>query len=72
METMKTHEEMHAELIAKANEDDDFRARLIEDPKGALREALGFEIPQSITVTVHQDTSTTVHLVLPPPGKPNP
>ena len=57
---------MRAEIIDKANGDDDFRARLIADPKGAIREALGVEIPESMAITVHQDTSTTVHLVLPP------
>ena len=71
MEPMKTHEELRAELIDKATDDDAFRARLVADPKSAIKEALGLEIPESMSVTVHEDTSTTVHLVLPPPGKLN-
>ena len=36
MEGTKTHEELRAELLAKAAEDDGFRAKLVEDPRARL------------------------------------
>ena len=66
MEATKTHEEMRAELIGKAAGDEAFRRRLVEDPKAAIKEAFGLELPGSLTVHVHEDTATTAHLVLPP------
>ena len=66
MEAMKTHEEMHAELLAKAAEDDGFRAWLIEDPKAAIKDALNLDLPDAVTVRVFEDDAATAHLVLPP------
>ena len=65
MEGTKTHEEMLAELIGKAAADDGFRARLVEDPKAAIKEALNVDLPESLTVHVHEDTARAAHLVLP-------
>lgn len=69
MPDAKTHEQLRAELIDRASQDEDFRARLIDDPKAAISDALGITVPNSISVTVHQDTATTAHLVLPPAAK---
>lgn len=66
MEPAKTHEEIRAELIDKATQDERFRARLLDEPKAAINEALGIDLPDSVTVHVHEDTATTAHLVLPP------
>ena len=66
MEATKTHEEMRAELIDKAAQDERFRARLLDEPKAAINEALGIDLPDSVTVHVHEDTATAAHLVLPP------
>ncbi len=66
MEGTKTQEELRAELIAKAAGDDNFRARLASDPKVAIKEALGLDLPESVTVQVHEESATTAHLVLPP------
>ena len=69
MATAKTQEELYAELIDKAVEDEGFRAQLIDDPKAAIQDALGIDVPDSITITVHEDSATTAHLVLPPRAK---
>ena len=63
---LKTRTELEAELIARVAGDDAFRARLLENPKEAIRDAAGIDIPQDFTVQVHEENSTTVHLVLPP------
>ncbi len=64
--TTKTHEEMRAELIGRAARDEGFRAQLIDDPKMAIKDALGIDVPESVSVAVHEESATTAHLVLPP------
>ena len=57
---------MRERLIAKAAEDGTFRARLLADPKDAVRDELGVKIPDEFTIAVHEETADTGHLVLPP------
>lgn len=38
---------------------------LLTNPKTLLEHELGITIPDGVTIQVHEDTSTTVHLVLP-------
>lgn len=63
---METSEEMRARIVDKATEDADFRARLLDDPKGTLARELGIAIPASLSVEVHEESGETAHLVLPP------
>ena len=63
---MKTHEELRSELIDLATEDEHFRAHLIANPKAAIQDALGIQLPESLSVTVYEDSATNAHLVLPP------
>ena len=53
------------ELIAKAWEDEAFKQELLSNPKSAIEEALGVSLPEGIEIFVHEQTPTTVHLVLP-------
>ena len=62
---METQESMIKKLIAKAEEDSDFRGRLLANPSSALKEALDIEVPKDFNVVVHEDDARTVHLVLP-------
>ena len=66
MEGTKTHEELRSELLAKAAEDDGFRAKLVEDPRAAIKGALGLDLPDAISVQVHEEQALTAHIVLPP------
>ena len=66
---METPKEMRAKIVGKAAEDTDFRARLLGDPKGAIGQELGFAIPASLSVEVHEEDGTTAHLVLPPASR---
>ena len=61
-----TQEELRAEFIEKAAEDDAFRASLLDDPKAVIEGVLGSPMPESVSVTVHEESATEVHLVLPP------
>ena len=66
MEAARTHEELRAELISKAAADDGFRAALVQDPRATIKEALNLDLPESVTVHVHEETASAAHLVLPP------
>ena len=44
---------MRERLIARATEDETFRARPLSDPKAAVHEELGQRIPPGFTVEVH-------------------
>jgi hypothetical protein len=49
---------------AKAMRDEAFRRSLIRNPRKALADA-GFTLPAGVKVKVHQNSGSTVHLVLP-------
>ena len=66
---METPKEMRMKIVGRASEDADFRTRLLSDPKGAVEEELSVSIPASMSIEVHEDDGTTVHLVLPPDSK---
>lgn len=66
---METSEEMRARIVDKAAEDADFRARLLDDPKGTLEQELGVAIPAALSIEVHEESGETAHLVLPPDSR---
>ena len=63
---MTTATEMRERILSKAEEDGDFRARLIADPKAAIASEVGTVVPDGFDIVVHEDSATTAHLVLPP------
>ena len=63
---MKTATELKARILSRADDDGDFRARLVADPKAAVADEIGMTIPEGFNVKVHEDSATTAHLVLPP------
>ena len=54
-------------VVAKAMKDASFRELLLKNPKAAIQKELGLELPQEVSVQVHQNSSTVIHLVLPQP-----
>ena len=58
--------EIETRILAKAAEDDGFRTQLIDDPKAAISETFGINLPEWVDMQVHQNTATTRHLILPP------
>ena len=66
---MKTADEMRRILADKAGEDEEFRNRLMADPKGVIEQEFDLEIPASLDIQVHEDSAETAHLVLPPSPK---
>ena len=66
---MQSEAEVKAHVAMKATEDDDFRTRLIADPRGTAEEVLGMRFPKEYRLHVHEESATDAHLVLPPkPG----
>ena len=62
---MKSGAEMRDHILGKAADDAEFRARLVADPKAVLTDEFGVNLPDSFAISVHEDSSTHVHLVLP-------
>src|SRR5918998_5541824 len=58
-------QEIERRLIEKSMEDEDFRQRLIEDPKGAVEQELGTRLPEEVRVETVEETAETIYLVLP-------
>ncbi len=62
---MQPAEEMRRHLTEKASEDVDFRRQLVADPKGAIHQEFGIDIPDNIDIKVHESDMRTLHLALP-------
>lgn len=62
---MKTSAEIQGQIIERAAEDADFRARLLDDANKVLKDELGVAVPDGLMVHVHEDTASNAHLVLP-------
>jgi hypothetical protein len=57
--------EMERRIVQRSIEDDAFRQRLIEDPKGALEQELGARLPEEVRIVTVEETQDTIYLVLP-------
>ena len=57
--------EMERQLIERSLQDDDFRRRLLADPRAAVEQELGSRLPESIQVRAVEETADTIYLVLP-------
>jgi hypothetical protein len=53
------------QIIQKAWEDAEFKEKLITNPKEAVKEAFGIEIPDTIEVEVVEESANKVSLVIP-------
>ena len=60
-----TATELRDKLIAQAGNEEAFRSRLVDDPAGVLRDDYGIALPENLKLFVHEEDSTTAHLVLP-------
>ena len=58
------YEELYAEIVEKAREDEMFKVELLTDPAKVLAEK-GVRLPSGLTLCIHENTQDTVHLVLP-------
>ena len=63
---MLVREDIERELLERAGSDESFRALLLENPRGAVQEALSITVPSHFTLNVHEEDASSLHLVLPP------
>jgi hypothetical protein len=57
--------EMERRLINRSLQDEDFRQRLLAEPRAAIEQELGIRVPESIEVRVVEESADTIYLVLP-------
>jgi hypothetical protein len=57
--------EVERRLIQRSLQDEDFRQRLLDDPKGTLEQELGSGLPEGVQVRAVEESADTIYLVLP-------
>jgi hypothetical protein len=57
--------EVERRLIERSLQDDAFRQRLLEDPRAAVEEELGIQLPAEVQIRVVEETADTIYLALP-------
>jgi hypothetical protein len=57
--------EMERRLVEKSLQDDSFRQRLLADPRAAVEEELGTQLPEDVRVVAMEETVDTAYLVVP-------
>lgn len=62
---LQTAEDMRKHLTEKVSQDSEFRQKMISDPRSAIQDEFGVDIPENIDVKVHESDLNTLHFVLP-------
>jgi len=57
---------MEQRIVQRSLEDDDFRQQLLADPRAAVEQEVGAQLPSGVRVQVVEETADTVFLVIPP------
>jgi len=57
--------EIERRLIQRSMEDEDFRQKLLDDPKGTLEQELGDRLLESMEVRAVEESADAIYLVLP-------
>ena len=55
-----------SDISSQAQSDPEFRKLLIENPRQAIENRFDVVLPKNVNYVVHEQTSDTVHLILPP------
>ena len=57
--------EIERMLVQRSLEDEEFRQRLLDDPKGTIEQEVGSPLPEDVQVRVVEESAETIYLVLP-------
>jgi hypothetical protein len=60
-----TRPEVEAIIAERIAADPGFREALLADPRAVLSEVLGFDIPDTVQVVLHEESLTQIHLTIP-------
>ena len=60
-----TRSEVEAIVAERIAADPGFREALLADPRGVVSEIVGFDIPESVQVVLHEESLTQIHLTVP-------
>lgn len=64
-----TRAQVDAMVADKLASDPGFRDVLLADPRAAISALVGLTLPEAVNVEVHEESLTTIHLVLPAVSK---
>jgi hypothetical protein len=64
-DSIKQRQELEAQCITKAWEDDKFRQELLSNPKATFAKAMGSPFPENVDLQVLEETPNTYYLVIP-------
>lgn len=53
------------DIIVKAWRDENFRQKLLKNPQKAIEEEFAIEVPKGVKISVHEESETSVHLIVP-------
>ncbi len=62
---LQSADDMRQQITDKAISDGDFRSLLVSNPKDAISQELGVDIPDDVNIVVHESNAETLHLALP-------
>ena len=60
-----TRSEVEAIIAERIAADPSFRETLLADPRGVVAEIVGFDIPETVQVVLHEESLTQIHLTIP-------
>lgn len=63
--TLMARHMLNAKIAACCTQDKDFRNNILQNPKAVISELTGIQMPDSVSVIVHEETPTILHLTIP-------
>ena len=60
-----TRAEVEAVIAERIAADPAFRESVLADPRAVLAEIVGFDIPETVQVVLHEESLTQIHLTIP-------
>jgi hypothetical protein len=63
--SIPTRADVDALIRERLASDPAFRQQLIDDPRATVSQLVGIAIPEAVSVTVHEESLTSIHLTLP-------
>jgi hypothetical protein len=60
-----TRSEVEAIIAERIAADSAFRDALLADPRAVLSQLVGFDVPESVQIVLHEESLTQIHLTIP-------